>query len=48
MYIYEKYQLVRDIFNAVPIEVAAQIAHCTREEARDLQLHLMQVVRPHT
>ena len=44
MYIQEKYLLARDLFNAVPPQRAAQIAHCSKEEGWNLKWRLLQTL----
>ena len=45
MSLYEKYLLTRDLFSAVPLQVAAHVAHCTPAEARDLFQEVIQLLR---
>ena len=48
MSLYEKYLLTRDLFSAVPLQVAAHVAHCTPAEARDLFQEVIQLLRRST
>lgn len=45
MTLQEKYFMGREILNAVPIERVARSVHCSRGDARDLQIAIIQLLR---